>query len=127
MVSPVKETSVMHDGSNQSANADASMTPNQRAVQGLLHQYKDVLDDVQGMPPAREHTIYNTVPLEKGTQPVFRPLYRLLQAETAEVKRQLDDLLVKGLIEPSTSPYGSQSFLCRKRTGPCGCALITER
>ena len=42
--------------------------------------------------------------LEEGTQPMFRPLCRLSHAETAEVKRQVQELLEKGLIEPSTSP-----------------------
>ena len=56
------------------------------------------------MPPARKDTVFHTIPLEEGTQPMFRPLYRLSQAETAEVKRQVQELLEKGLIEPSTSP-----------------------
>ena len=68
-----------------------------------MHEtYSDVFEPVQGMPPKREHTIYHTIPLEHGTQPLFRPMYRLSQVETAEVQRQLTELLDKGLIVPST-------------------------
>lgn len=67
--------------------------------------------------PVREQPVYHTIPLESGTQPVFRPMYRLSQAETAEVKRQLEELLAKGLIEPSTSPYGAPVLFVQKKDG----------
>ncbi len=108
MVSPLQEsTPVMND----------CHAPYDRAVQGLLDEYKDVFDDVRGMPPKREHCIYHTIPLEKGSQPVFRPMYRLSQAELAEVRRQLDEFLAKGHIEPSTSPYGSPVLFVQKKDG----------
>ena len=64
MVSPVAETTVSGDGSNQST--DAGMTSTQDALQDLLAQYKDVFEEIQGMPPVRRHTIYHTIPLEEG-------------------------------------------------------------
>ena len=115
MVSHVTEPGVNSGAGNQST--DASMTPSEGALQGLLAQYKDVFEDIQGMPPARGDTVYHTIPLEEGTQPMFRPLYRLSQAETAEVKRQVQELLEKGLIEPSTSPYGSPVLFVQKKDG----------
>ena len=86
-------------------------------VDSLLKEYGDVFEEISGMPPARDHTIYHTIPLESGTQPIFRPMYRLSQAEIAEVKRQLDELLQKGLIEPSTSPYGAPVLFVQKKDG----------
>ena len=75
--SPLQESaSVMHDADG-SPSADASR-PYVKAVQDLLDEHKDVFDDVQGMPPKRENCIYHTIPLEKGTQPVFRPLVSLV-------------------------------------------------
>lgn len=44
-------------------------------------------------------------------------MYRLSQAEIAEVKRQLEELLSKGLIEPSTSPYGAPILFVQKKDG----------
>ena len=58
MVSPVTETVVSGDGSNQST--DAGMTSNQDALQDLLAEYKDVFEEIQGMPPVRRHTVYHT-------------------------------------------------------------------
>ena len=39
------------------------------------------------------------------------------QAELAEVRRQLDELLAKGLIEPCKSPYGSPVPFVQKKDG----------
>lgn len=39
------------------------------------------------------------------------------QAELAECRRQLDSLLEKGWIRPSTSPYGHPILFVRKKTG----------
>ena len=60
MVSPVMDT-------GKTSSTDTSGTPNQSAVQDLLDQCKEVFDDIQGMPPVREHIIYHTIPLEEGT------------------------------------------------------------
>ena len=38
-------------------------------------------------------------------------------AELAEVRRQLDDYLAKGFIQPSTSPYGAPILFARKKDG----------
>ena len=38
-------------------------------------------------------------------------------AELAEVRRQLDDYLAKGFIQPSTSPYGVPILFTRKKDG----------
>jgi hypothetical protein len=100
-------------GDDQSVAKD----PIPARVDSLLKEYGDVFEEISGMPPARDHTIYHTIPLESGTQPIFRPMYRLSQAEIAEVKRQLDELLQKGLIEPSTSPYGAPVLFVQKKDG----------
>ena len=38
-------------------------------------------------------------------------------AELAEVRRQLDDYLAKGFIQPSTSLYGAPILFARKKDG----------
>ena len=38
-------------------------------------------------------------------------------AEMSEVRRQLDDYLAKGFIQPSTSPYGAPILFARKKDG----------
>ena len=44
-------------------------------------------------------------------------MYRLAPAELTEVKAQVVDLLERGLIEPSTSAYGSPILFVKMRLG----------
>jgi hypothetical protein len=47
------------------------------------------------------------------------------QPELAELKRQLENLLEKGFIRPSKSPYAAPVLLQRKRMAHYVCVLIT--
>ena len=49
--------------------------------------------------------------------PPFRPVIRLSIAELDELRRQLTDLLAKGFIKPSTSPYGAPLLFVKKKDG----------
>ena len=44
--------------------------------------------------------------------------------ELKKLKAQLKDLLYKGFIRPSISPWGAPVFLLRRRMVPLECALI---
>ncbi|GJP51917.1 hypothetical protein CLOM_g11045 [Closterium sp. NIES-68] len=44
---------------------------------------------------------------EPGSKPTFRAPYRLSPIELADMKKQIEYLIAKGLIRPSTSPYGA--------------------
>ena len=44
-------------------------------------------------------------------------MYRLSPAELAKVKSQVQDLLERGLIEPSASAYGAPILFVKKKTG----------
>ena len=45
-----------------------------------------------------------TIEIMLGTQPISKTPYRMATAEMKELKEQLQDLLNKGFIRPSTSP-----------------------
>jgi hypothetical protein len=49
--------------------------------------------------------------------PPFRPVICLSIAELNELRKQLDDLLSKGFIKPSTSPYGAPVLFVKKKDG----------
>ena len=58
-------------------------------------------------------------PMPEGPHPTpYKRPYRLSPAETAELQRQVDDLLARGLIEPSSSPFGSPVILVKKKDLP---------
>ncbi|XP_070042743.1 uncharacterized protein [Nicotiana tomentosiformis] len=51
------------------------------------------------------------------TQPISIPPYRMAPAELKELKEQLNDLLDKGFIRPSVSPWGALVLFVRKKDG----------
>lgn len=94
---------------------DPSLMP-AASVQRLLHEFKDVFQEPPaGMP--KDRGIDHTIPLNLGAKPYYRRPYRLSPAEDAEARRQIADLLAKGWIEPSASPWGAPILFVRKKSG----------
>ena len=88
----------------------------QERLDALLAEYQDVFSDLpEGLPPYRK--ISHVIPLEPGTHPIFRGMYRLTMAEKEEVEKQIAMLLRKGLIEPSASPWGAPVLFVPKPDG----------
>jgi hypothetical protein len=50
-----------------------------------------------------------------GTQPIHKAPYWMAPKEHVELKRQLDDLLAKGFIRPSRSPWASPVLFVEKK------------
>ncbi|GJP40902.1 hypothetical protein CLOM_g566 [Closterium sp. NIES-68] len=76
-------------------------------IKELLKEFQDILpDDLSNeLPPYRTHQF--EIVEEPGSKPTFRAPYRLSPTELTDMKKQLEYLLAKGLIRPSTSPYGA--------------------
>ncbi|CAI7821883.1 unnamed protein product [Closterium sp. NIES-54] len=84
------------------------------AIQKLLEEFEDVLPDdlPYQLPPYQTHQ--HEIIEEPGSKPTFRAPYRLSPTELADMKKQIEYLLDKGLIRPSTSPYGAPVFFTPK-------------
>ncbi len=67
------------------------------------------------MPPARE--VEFRIDLVPGTEPISKAPYRMAPAEMAELKLQLQELLDKGFIRPSVSPWGAPILFVKKKDG----------
>ena len=67
------------------------------------------------MPPDRD--IEFIIELIPGTAPIAQRPYRMNPQELIEIKKQLDDMLAKGLIRPRASPWGSPVIFVDKRDG----------
>jgi len=81
----------------------------------LLHEYNDVFssgDHDVGLTRAVRHEI----PLAVETIPIRQPTRRL-GPEKEKVRRQVRDLLDRGLIEPAHSAWSSPIVLVRKKDG----------
>jgi hypothetical protein len=67
------------------------------------------------MPP--DWDIEFIIELVPGTPPIAQRPYRMNPLELEELKKQLPDMLSKGLIRPSASPWGSPVLFVDKRDG----------
>jgi hypothetical protein len=82
----------------------------------VVCEYPDVfLKELPGMPPDRD--IEFIIELVPGTTPIAQRAYRMNPQELEELKRQLADMLNKGLIRPSASPWGSPVLFVDKQDG----------
>jgi hypothetical protein len=81
-------------------------------VDSLLEEFSDVFNDPPGLPPMRN--VAHVAPLIPGSRPPYRRNYRMTESEKIELKKQLTELLEKGLINPSVSPFGSPVLLVKK-------------
>ncbi|KAM1168316.1 hypothetical protein ACFX19_030767 [Malus domestica] len=82
----------------------------------VVRNFIDVfLDDLPGLPPTRE--IEFTIDLLPGTNPISLALYRMAPAELRELKIQLQELVDKGYIQSSISPWGAPVHFVRKNDG----------
>jgi hypothetical protein len=66
-------------------------------------------DDLPGMPP--ERAIELKIELQPGTAPIAKSLYQMTLVELTELKIQLKDLINKGYICQSSSPWVVQPCL----------------
>jgi hypothetical protein len=80
----------------------------------VVCDYPDVfLDELPGMPPDRD--IEFAIELQPRTAPISKRPYRMPPAELAELKKKLQELLDKGFIRPSTSPWGCPALFVKKK------------
>jgi hypothetical protein len=75
----------------------------------VVRKFPDVsLDDLPGMPPERD--IEFKIELQPSTAPIARSSYKMPLNELVELKIQLNDLLDKGYIRPSSSTWGCSTL-----------------
>ena len=82
----------------------------------VVSEFSDVFpEELPGLPPLRE--VDFPIDLVPGAAPISRTPYRMAATELAELKRQLADLLAKGFIQPSASPWGAPVLFVKKKDG----------
>jgi hypothetical protein len=72
-------------------------------------------EELLGMPPDCE--IEFVIELVPGTAPIFKRPYRMATNQLVELKEQLLELLDKGYIHPSASPWGALIIFVLKKDG----------
>ena len=82
----------------------------------VVSEFSEVFStDLPGLPPDRD--IDFCIDVDPGTRPISIPPYRMTPAELKELKEQLQDLLSKGFIRPSVSPWGAPVLFVKKKDG----------
>ena len=82
----------------------------------VVCEFHDVFpEELPGLPPERE--IEFCIDVVPGTDPISMPPYRMATVELSELKEQLQELLDKGFIRPSTSPWGAPILFVKKKDG----------
>ena len=95
-----------------------SLTLEDEAGQGLslsrvVCEFEDVFpDELTGLPPQRDEDF--VIELHLGTSPTSMTLHRMASVELQELKVQIQGLLDKGFIRPSTSPWGTPVLFAKK-------------
>ncbi|GKB78001.1 putative reverse transcriptase domain-containing protein [Tanacetum coccineum] len=72
-------------------------------------------EELPGLPPPRQ--VEFRIDLVPGAAPVARAQYRLAPSEMKELSIQLQELLEKGFIHPSSSPWGAPVLFVKKKDG----------
>ena len=77
-------------------------------------EYVDVLlDELPGLPP--QMVVEFSIELHPGTSPISMTPHRMAPVELQELRVQLQELLDKGFIRPSTSPWGASVLFAKKK------------
>ena len=95
----------------ESANSEMQL-----AKVPVVNEFFDVFpEDLPGLPLDRE--IEFEIELALGTEPIFIGPYRMAPAELKELKVQMEELLSKGFVKTSTSPWGTPVLFVKKKDG----------
>ncbi|KAI3821497.1 hypothetical protein L1987_09065 [Smallanthus sonchifolius] len=82
----------------------------------VVREYQEVFpEDLPRIPPNKE--IEFRIDLVPDAQPVAKAPYRLAPVEMKELMAQLDELLEKGFIQLSISPWGAPVLFVKKKDG----------
>ena len=70
-------------------------------------------DELPGLPPQR--VVDFGIELHPGTSPISMTLHRMAPVELQELRVQLQELLDKGFVIPSTSLWGAPVLFAKKK------------
>ena len=82
------------------------------------------VDEHPGLPPQR--VVDFGIELHPGISPISMTPHKMASVELQELRVQLQELLDKGFIRPSTSPRALRFYLRRRRIRHFDCALIID-
>nr|GEY99036.1 putative reverse transcriptase domain-containing protein [Tanacetum cinerariifolium] len=84
--------------------------------QPIVSEFPDVFpDELPGIPPVCE--VEFNIELIPRAEPISKAPYRIAPVQLKELKDQLQELLERGFIRPSVSPWGAPVLFVKKKDG----------
>ncbi|GJT67097.1 hypothetical protein Tco_1018577 [Tanacetum coccineum] len=84
--------------------------------QPIVSEFQDVFpEELPGIPPIRN--VEFNIELIPGAEPISKAPYRMAPIELKELKDQLQELLERGFIRQSVSPWGAPVLFVKKKDG----------
>jgi hypothetical protein len=81
----------------------------------VLRDFEDVFREILGLPLKRD--IDFSIDLVPRVAPVSKTPYRVGTPKLKELQMHVEELLRKGYIHPSVSPWGAPMFFVKKKDG----------
>jgi hypothetical protein len=82
----------------------------------MINEFPNVfLEELPGMPP--DWDIAFVIELKPGTTPIYKTPYRMATLELIKLNEHIKELLEKGFIHPSSSPWGAPVIFVPKKDG----------
>lgn len=85
------------------------------SVRQVIQQYEHLFQEPTDLPPIREDDHH--IPLIPGAHPVNIRPYRYSPQQKSEIEKQVAEMLQKGVIQHSSSPFASPVLLVKKKDG----------
>nr|GEZ73044.1 putative reverse transcriptase domain-containing protein [Tanacetum cinerariifolium] len=103
---------------DRNAHQDPNVIMDEKRLEDIpaVKKFPDIFpEDLHGLPPVRQ--VEFQINLIPGTKLVARAPYRLAPSEMQELSNQLQELIDRGFIRPSTSPWGAPVLFFKKKDG----------
>ncbi|MCO5604545.1 hypothetical protein L7F22_058712 [Adiantum nelumboides] len=84
----------------------------------FFNQFQDIfIDNIPRELPPKRGDDDHAIKLIPGSSPPNKPPYRVSQAQQEEIMRQVNELVEKKMVRPSSSPFRSPVLLMHKKNG----------
>jgi len=95
----------------------ANLVTSLRCIKWVLDEFPNVMPEelLEDLPPKRQ--VDHEIEVMSGMPPPAKAPYRMSHEELKELKVQFEELLTKGYIKPSKSPYGEPVLFVHKKDG----------
>ena len=120
IVGPPAEISEMTSRTNDNSGNDSGYESgyDEKFLKEVLDEYEDTLfTESMELPPHRGENDFHIELDPPNAKPVWRPLRHLSPQENEELRKQIKELLEKGWIRHSKSPWGATVVFAPKKDG----------